>query len=131
MKKLIYIGLILFISCHKTDIAPMAIELPLNNRLSHTTGFNVNLSAEVYPHIATNGTFFAINAYASDTARADYILTVKWTDGNGNVLTSDAIVHNNFSACLTYTSILATPNKVTDAKIIGVKCSDSRYKFTF
>lgn len=122
---------IVAISCKKAVVPEAGQELPLVYRGAHTTGFNVNLTAEVYPHVTPTGTFYSINGYASDTARAEYILTVRWTDGNGKVLTSDAIVHLNFSACITFTTIPATPYKVTDAKIIAARCSDARYKFTF
>lgn len=131
MKKLLLILAIITISCKKAIDTQVAQEPPFNNRMAHTSGFNVNVAAEVYPHVTPTGTFYAMHGYASDTARADYILTVRWSDGSGKVLTSDAVIHYNFSSCITFTSIIATPNKVTDAKIIAVNCSDSRYKFTF
>lgn len=134
MKQILWLMLmIVCISCGKTSNKPPDVyELPLNNTLAKTTGFNVTVSVEVYPHVASNGTFFSINSYSSNIVSVDYTITTSWTDDVGKKWVYDAKMPNGFTQWTTSTTIPAWQYyHITDAKIIGVKCSDSKYTFKF
>ena len=136
MKKLLFyllivLGLIVScVGCKQETIIPNEVyELPLVNRLTPTTGFDVNLSCEVYTNTNINGVTYSINLYSSNKVPIDYQVNVKWVDDK--LYFDNARMPFMSTEWTTSTLIPTTIKHIGKPTIVSVNCSDKRYIFTY